>query len=66
VALAAHSLKSSFAMMGSHDLQAVMKQVEILAKESHNEVEIRRLFDIFTGSIEAMLEELEKYKSKLR
>jgi hypothetical protein len=65
VALAAHSLKSSFAMMGSHDLQSIMKQLEILAKESPDDTEIRRLFNNFTVSINSMLEELELYKSKL-
>ncbi len=62
VALAAHSLKSSFAMMGSHDLKFIMKQIEIIAKESPNETEITRLFNIFATLIDEMIKELELYK----
>lgn len=65
VALVSHSLKSSFAMMGNHDLRLVMRQIEILSKESPNEAEIRPLFNIFVDSIDDMISELKSYKTSV-
>ena len=65
VSLVSHSLKSSFAMMGNHNLRLVMRQIEILSKESPNEAEIRSLFNIFVESIDDMISELKSYKSNI-
>jgi HPt (histidine-containing phosphotransfer) domain-containing protein len=65
VALVSHSLKSSFAMMGNHNLRLVMKQIEMLSKESPNEAEIRPLFNIFVESIGDMISELKSYKKSV-
>jgi hypothetical protein len=51
--------------MGNHDLRLVMRQIEILSKESPNEAEIRPLFNIFVDSIDDMISELKSYKTSV-
>ncbi|MDD2563616.1 MAG: ATP-binding protein [Salinivirgaceae bacterium] len=65
IGLAAHSLKSSFAMVGAYELQSTMKELEIISKESPNEGEIIQLIDTFTNSIGDVLYELENYLTNL-
>ncbi|HON18295.1 MAG TPA: ATP-binding protein [Salinivirgaceae bacterium] len=63
VAVAAHSLKSSFAMMGNTHLQSIMKNIELTAKESPDKEKIQQLFDTFTETLPKFLEELEAFKT---
>lgn len=64
VSLVAHTLKSSFAMIGSHELRLVMRQIEIKAKETPEINEITQLFNTFVDSIELVIKEMEMYKLK--
>ncbi len=63
VAVASHSLKSSFAMLGCSELHKLMKDIEKLAKENPDKKEIDRLYQTFERILPDFCKELEHFKN---
>ncbi len=61
LAKVAHTAKSSVAMMGMDELSNDMKQLEILAKEGQNKVEIEKLIRKFETEVNKGKLELDNY-----
>ncbi len=60
----AHTAKSSVAMMGMDELSTDMKQLEILAKEAKNKIEIEKLIRKFEIEVNKGKLELDNYLNK--